>query len=163
MPRPICMRVTTIFAFGNLISLKQGWSWILLIRIYIWQILSGARANGNSLLPRQRGYIPVGKSKHIFVPLLPRFPAYILHLLYFVAIWFPICLSLNILRFNTHYWRRVECCKSSIRVVNNCQRTRKIAELLDYVPIYHYTILHRADHKGQPSLTPLHIREWAPR
>lgn len=42
--------------------------------------------------------------------------------------------------------------------MNNCGRSRKVSDLLGYVPLYRYTIPLRATRQGHPVLPPLQIR-----
>ncbi|GFY92773.1 S-adenosyl-L-methionine-dependent methyltransferases superfamily protein [Actinidia rufa] len=47
---------------------------------------------------------------------------------------------------------------AAISFVNNCGRSRKVSDLLGYVPLYRYTIPLRAARQGRPILPPLQIR-----
>ncbi|GFS31869.1 hypothetical protein Acr_00g0019630 [Actinidia rufa] len=53
--------------------------------------------------------------------------------------------------------------KGYVLTVNNCRKTQKVVELLNYVLVYCHVIPHRADRQRQLRLPPLHIRERAPR
>ncbi|GFZ20000.1 hypothetical protein Acr_28g0007050 [Actinidia rufa] len=46
-----------------------------------------------------------------------------------------------------------------IPIVNNCQKMCNAVDLLCYTSLYHLTIPYRGDHRIQPNLAPLHIRE----
>ncbi|GFZ01113.1 hypothetical protein Acr_14g0007480 [Actinidia rufa] len=52
---------------------------------------------------------------------------------------------------------------AAISAVNNCGRSRKVSDLLGYIPLYRYTIPLRAAHQGRPVLPPLQIRGPGPR
>ncbi|GFS29533.1 hypothetical protein Acr_00g0007130 [Actinidia rufa] len=64
--------------------------------------------------------------------------------------------------FNSCFWRRSDRCSAAISTVNNYGRSRKVSDLLDYVPLYRYTILLRATRQGHPVLPPLQIRSQEP-
>ncbi|GFY93007.1 hypothetical protein Acr_08g0014030 [Actinidia rufa] len=51
---------------------------------------------------------------------------------------------------------------AAISVVNNYGRARKVSDLIDYVPLYHYTIPLQFARIGHPVLPPLRIRDQAP-
>ncbi|GFZ02351.1 hypothetical protein Acr_15g0009590 [Actinidia rufa] len=38
--------------------------------------------------------------------------------------------------FNRRFWRRSDRCSAAIRAVNNCGRSRKVSDLLGYIPLY---------------------------
>ncbi|GFS37723.1 hypothetical protein Acr_00g0053650 [Actinidia rufa] len=60
--------------------------------------------------------------------------------------------------FNRRFWRRSDQCSTAISAVNNCGRSRKVSDLLGYIPLYRYTISLRAARQGRPVLPPLQIR-----
>ena len=60
--------------------------------------------------------------------------------------------------FNRRFWRRSDRCSAAISAVNNCAGSRKVADLLGYVPLYTYTIPLRAARQSHPALPPLRIR-----
>ncbi|GFS40363.1 hypothetical protein Acr_00g0068120 [Actinidia rufa] len=60
--------------------------------------------------------------------------------------------------FNRRFWRRSDQCSVAISAVNNCGRSRKVSDLLAYIPLYRYTIPLRAARQGHPVLPPLQIR-----
>ncbi|GFZ19738.1 pyruvate kinase family protein [Actinidia rufa] len=68
---------------------------------------------------------------------------------------------LGFLKFSARFWRRFDRRAAAIEAVNNCRETRKVAELLNYAPVYCHVIPHRADRQRQPRLPPLRIRERA--
>ncbi|GFZ01237.1 hypothetical protein Acr_14g0008720 [Actinidia rufa] len=59
--------------------------------------------------------------------------------------------------FNRRFWRRSDRCLAAISAMNNCGRSRKVSDLLDYVSLYRYTIPLRATRQGHPVLPPLQI------
>ncbi|GFS38480.1 hypothetical protein Acr_00g0057740 [Actinidia rufa] len=61
--------------------------------------------------------------------------------------------------FNRRFWRRSDRCSAAISAVNNCGRSRKVSDLLGYVPLYQYTIPLRAARQGRPILPPLQCCE----
>ncbi|GFS31279.1 hypothetical protein Acr_00g0016580 [Actinidia rufa] len=65
--------------------------------------------------------------------------------------------------FNARFWRRSDQCSAAISAVNNCGRTRKVSNLLSYIPLYRYTIPHRSAHQGLPVLLPLRICDQTPK
>ncbi|GFY86368.1 hypothetical protein Acr_05g0000070 [Actinidia rufa] len=60
--------------------------------------------------------------------------------------------------FNRRFWRRSDRCSAAISAVNNCGRSRKVSDLLGYIPLYQYTIPLRAARQERPVLPPLQIR-----
>ncbi|GFZ19654.1 hypothetical protein Acr_28g0003590 [Actinidia rufa] len=60
--------------------------------------------------------------------------------------------------FNRRFWRRSDRCSAAISAVNNCGRSRKVSDLLGYIPLYRYTIPLRAARQERPVLPPLQIR-----
>ncbi|GFY85505.1 hypothetical protein Acr_04g0002430 [Actinidia rufa] len=60
--------------------------------------------------------------------------------------------------FNRRFWRRSDRCSAAISAVNNYGRSRRVSDLLGYVPLYRYTIPFRTARQGRLVLPPLQIR-----
>ena len=60
--------------------------------------------------------------------------------------------------FNDRFKRHFEQCKEAIQAANNREKSRDVADLLAYEPIYQYTILCTTTKVSKVNLPPLRIK-----